>query len=85
VITFQADELPSVRYSLQFGSLAQARSYFSIPTAKEAGLASKVGKAQRLKAQGWSKKEIAKELGVSLSTIKRYLRRGGSSSLLTIV
>jgi hypothetical protein len=35
VITFQADELPGVRYSLRFGSLAEARNYFGVTTRKQ--------------------------------------------------
>jgi hypothetical protein len=74
VITFQAGDLPGTRFTLQFRSLGQARSYFQIPTAKEAGLASRVEEARRLRAQGYLQKQIAQAMGVSVSTVKRYLR-----------
>jgi hypothetical protein len=73
VISFQAGELPGVSYTLEFTSLAQARSYFGVPTAQEAGLASRAEKARRLRALGKTQKQIAQELGVSVSTVKRCL------------
>jgi hypothetical protein len=75
VITFHAGTLPGVSYTLQFDSLAQARSFFNIPTTAAAEIASRAERARRLKAEGWSKARIATELGVSPCTVKRYLRR----------
>jgi DNA-binding NarL/FixJ family response regulator len=62
-----------VSYTLEFTSLAQARSYFGVPTAQEAGLASRAEKACRLRVLGKTQKQIAQELGVSVSTVKRCL------------
>ena len=60
-------------YTLEFTSLAQARSYFGVPTSQEAGLASRAEKARRLRALGKTQKQIAQELGLSVSTIRRCL------------
>jgi hypothetical protein len=79
VITFHAGDLPGVRYTMSFRTLEQARSYFRIQTPTQAGLASRVEQAWRLKAMGHSKRQIAQELGVSLSAVKRYLRQQGGS------
>jgi hypothetical protein len=73
VITLHAGPLPGVRYAADFQSLAQARNFFHIPTPKQSDRASKTDQARQLRAQGKSNRQIAKELGVSLSTVKRYL------------
>jgi hypothetical protein len=84
VITFQAGALPGARYALEFGDLRQAREYFGLQSPSQAGLQTAIERAGRLKAQGYSKAAIAKEMNVSLSTVKRYLRRqGGSPGLLS--
>jgi hypothetical protein len=75
IITFHTGLLPGVRYHLQFQGLAEARSFFGIPTPQQAALASKAEQARRLRVQGRSIPQIAQEMGVSLSTAKRYLRR----------
>jgi DNA-binding NarL/FixJ family response regulator len=77
VITFQCDSLPNVRYTLEFRSLEQARKYFQIQTPTQASFEARVEQVRRLKAQGYSKGEIAQALSVSVSTVKRYLRRAG--------
>lgn len=77
VITFQAGRLPGVRYTAQFGCLAQARDFFGIPTTRSANLAARAEKACQLKKEGKTRREIAAAMNVSVSTVKRYLRRGG--------
>jgi hypothetical protein len=77
VITFQCDSLPNVRYAVEFRSLAQARTYFQVQTPTQASLEARVEQARRMKAQGHSRGEIAQALSVSVSTVKRYLRRAG--------
>jgi DNA-binding NarL/FixJ family response regulator len=62
---------------MEFRTLEQARRFFQVQTPAQAGLAGQVEQAWRLKAQGRSRTQIAEELGVSLSTVKRYLRRQG--------
>jgi hypothetical protein len=79
VFTFHAGELPGVRYTLEFDSLAQARGYFRVGTAAQATRASQVERARRLRATGKTIKEIAAVLDVSVSTAKRYLRAGRGS------
>jgi hypothetical protein len=77
VITFHAGDLPGVRYTLQFDSLGRARNYFGIQTARKARASSGAEKAWQLKALGWSRVKIVEALGVSLFTVKRYIRQGG--------
>jgi hypothetical protein len=74
VITFQAGALPGVAYTLEFRSLGQARNYFKVATPARAGRQARVERARRLRAQGLPRARIAEALGVSLSSIKRYLR-----------
>jgi hypothetical protein len=74
VITFQYGALPDVQYTREFRSIAQARSYFGIPTRRRSEAESRASEARRLKTLRLPSSRIAEELGVSLSTIKRYLR-----------
>lgn len=73
IITFHMGDLPGVKYRVQFTSLEQARRFFGIPTAQTDRMA-KIERAKRLKVQGQFQKDIAKELGVSARTIRRYLK-----------
>jgi hypothetical protein len=75
VFTFQAGDLPGVRYSMEFRTLEQARNFFRIQTPAQVELASRVERAWRLRATGHSNGQIAQELGVSVRTVKRYLKR----------
>jgi hypothetical protein len=74
IITFQYGALPDVRYTREFRSIAQARSYFGITTRRQSEAESRASKARHLKTLGLSSSGIAEELRVSLSSIKRYLR-----------
>jgi hypothetical protein len=85
VITFQADDLPGVQYAVEFHNLDQARKCFNVQTSAQASLASRVALARRLKAQGLSRTEVAQAMGISLSSVRRYLRReGGHGPLINI-
>jgi hypothetical protein len=75
IITFQLGDLPGVRYNVEFRSLEQARAYFRVPTRRQARrerLAEEVG---RLRALGLSRRQMARHLGISLSTVKRSFRQ----------
>jgi hypothetical protein len=79
VITFHAGELPGVKYTLEFLSLAPMRNYFQGQTPSQSAQASRAEQARRLKAMNKTNKTIAAELNVSVSTVKRYLKgREGS-------
>jgi hypothetical protein len=83
VITFQVGDLPEVRYTLQFGSLAEARAYFGIPTRRRSAAEARATRARRLKALGLTKEQIAGVMNVSLSSVKRYIRKDrGSRGLI---
>ena len=77
VITFQVGVLPGVHYTLEFGSLDQARRHFGIPTRRQSEAEARAAAARRLKALGLTNRRIASRLGVSLSTVKRCLRPAG--------
>jgi hypothetical protein len=77
VITVQAGALPGVRYALEFRSLKQARAFFGVACGKAAEVKAQAAEARRLKVLGRTRAEIAAALGVSPSTVKRYLRREG--------
>jgi DNA-directed RNA polymerase specialized sigma24 family protein len=83
IITFQVGNLPEVRYTLEFRSLAEARSYFGIPTRRRSAVETRAAVARQLKALGLSKARIAEDLGVSLSTVKRYLHDRGAHEPLS--
>lgn len=76
VITFQVGGLFEVEYKLQFGSLAEARAHFDIPTNRRRVADAKAAEARRLKANGLKNQEILAKVRVSDSTLKRYLRGG---------
>lgn len=76
VITFQAGALPGVQYTREFRALAEARSFFGTQTRKQAEIAAATTRARQLRALRWSHNQIAQALGISPSTVKRYLRRG---------
>lgn len=77
VITFHAGELPGVHYTREFLTLAQARSHFGILPSSQVAMQVRADEVLRLMALGKTKKQIAEALGVSLSTVKRDLRRQG--------
>jgi hypothetical protein len=77
VITFQVGDLPDVRYTREFRSLADARSYFGVPTRRRSAAEARAAEARRLKALGLSNSRIAATLRVSPATVKRYLRDRG--------
>jgi hypothetical protein len=80
VITFQADELPGVRYALRFESLAAARSYFGVATRQQSRRERLAAEVRLRKALGQRNGEISEALGISLSTFKRYARRGAGQN-----
>ncbi len=74
VITFYLGNLPGVCYSMEFTSLPQARQFFGFPNPMEARQASRGEQVRRCRAQGCTLMQIAEELCVSVSTVKRDLR-----------
>jgi DNA invertase Pin-like site-specific DNA recombinase len=81
IITFQVGDLPDVRHTRQFRTLAEARSYFNFPTRRVSAAEANAAKARRYKSMGLSNSKIAGRLNVSRSTVKRYLRWGGARNL----
>jgi hypothetical protein len=77
VITFQATEHPLIEYQQEFSTLAEAREFFDIPTARAMGAETTAEQVQAMKAAGKSQAETAKAVGKSPSTVKRSWNRGG--------
>jgi hypothetical protein len=71
VVTFQVGDLPDVRYTLQFRSLASARSHFRIPTRRQSAAEARRAEARRLKALGLTRAQIATAMNVSKESVKR--------------
>jgi hypothetical protein len=82
IITFQVGDLPEVRYTLQFRSIAEARSHFGIATRRRSAAEARQAEARRLKALGLTRAQIAAAMNVSKESVKRYLRTTGGSSTL---
>ena len=78
VITFQADTLPGVDYTLEFKNLDQTRAYFEIRRPAEAKLQIRIATARRMKAQGCTNAEIMECLSISRATVKRYINGKGA-------
>ena len=74
VITFHTGDLPGVRYTFQFRSLAKARDFFNVQTPTQATHSNRVEHVRRMRALGRTLKDTAQELNVSVATIKRDLR-----------
>ena len=81
VITFQVGALPGVRYDVEFDSLDQARSRFAVPTRRRSETEARVAEARRLKSLGLSNRRIASQLGVNISTVKRYINPKGAREI----
>jgi hypothetical protein len=79
VITFQCDQLPGVQYTWQCRGVSEARRFFRIETRRRSLADVRSVKARRLKALRLTNTRIAEEIGVSLSTVRRYLRDQGES------
>lgn len=73
VITFQAGELPGVRFDREFASLFEARAYSRVPTARAATVLARAATARRMCDAGASWAAIGAALGVSRATVARHL------------
>lgn len=74
VITFQCGGHPQLDYTAEFNCLGEARSFFGIPSARARKVATTRARIMALKADGFVQRKAAGEIGISLSTIKRYWR-----------
>jgi hypothetical protein len=72
VITFQCAAHPQLPYTQEFNSLAEARLFFSISSARQAQKATTSEMIKAAKGRGLTQQRVAEELKVSLSTVKRH-------------
>ncbi|MDB5312975.1 MAG: hypothetical protein JWO38_7177 [Gemmataceae bacterium] len=72
VITFQCAGHPHHPYDREFGALAEARAFFSLPSARHAAAAGRGEAVRTLKAAGLSQRVVAERLGLGLATVKRH-------------
>lgn len=77
VITQHPGDLPGVRFTATFEGLAALRGNLGLLPFTLAAREEKTDRARRLRAAGRTVREIAAELDVSPSSVKRYLRVGG--------
>jgi hypothetical protein len=75
VVTFHAGNLPGVQYTRQFQSLAEAAHFFGVVTPAKTQRVERIEQARQFRAQGRSIRQIADQIGVSPSTVKRYLQQ----------
>jgi hypothetical protein len=78
VITLHPGALPGVRYDVELTTLAQLRAFLRLPALAASERADRARRASQLKALGLTREGIARELKVSVSSVKRYLRGGVS-------
>jgi hypothetical protein len=77
VVTFQMGELPDVTYDAEFRTLAEARRHFQIPTGRELKTVDRATQILALRQRGLSQVETARELGISVRTVRNYERNEG--------
>jgi hypothetical protein len=72
IIMFQCAEFPDISLTQEFESIGEAREYFGIPTRRERLRQETAQKVQAGRQAGRTQKQVAKQLGVSIRTVKRY-------------
>jgi hypothetical protein len=75
VITFQMADLPSVTVDAEFSNLAGARRFFDISTHLAQRNASRSQQILELRKKGLTQAQTAKELGLSVRTVRNYERK----------
>ena len=75
VITFQCSDHPTLTYTAEFNTLAEARTYFGVQTRQERRSAQTRARVQAAKAKGLTQRMAAQETGLSLSTVKCYWKK----------
>jgi hypothetical protein len=72
VITFQCSEHPHMAYTAEFSSVGEARQFFRIPDRRGRQRLQHQHEIKAARERGLTQQEAAEQIGVSLSTIKRY-------------
>lgn len=74
VVTFHAGAIPGVSFDLVFDSLGKARNFFGIRSRRVMDRDGRAAQARMLRLEGLSLHEIKDRIGVSRSSVQRYLR-----------
>lgn len=74
VVTFHAGEIPGVTFDLAFDSLSQARAFFGIRSRRVMDRDLRAEQARMLRSRGLTLEEIMTRIGISRSSVQRYLR-----------
>ena len=72
VITFQMGALPGVIYDAEFDTLTQARRHFGVSSRRQQKKDDLAARVAALRHEGLTQAEIAKAIGVSERTVRRY-------------
>lgn len=75
VITLQCGQLPGVRYTKEFNTLAEARSYFRVRPQRERKKDELARRIAETRAAGLTQVETAARIGVSVRTVRAYEKR----------
>lgn len=72
IVMFQCDAHPTRNYDAEFNCLGEARKFFGIPDRREGRAADSSSAVRAGRRNGDSQTQVARKLGLSLSTVKRY-------------
>jgi hypothetical protein len=74
IVTFQCSARPDGDYDREFGTLAEARAFFGIPTARVRHRNETAARVRAERDRGKTQTVAAQSLEISLRTVKRYWR-----------
>ena len=77
IFTFQCAAHPYLSYTQEFHCLGEAREFFGIPTRNTHRRHLTMAHIQQAKAAGLTQRRTAQQVGVSLTTVKRYWHNTG--------
>lgn len=72
IITFQCSAFPRQPYDHEFDTLEEARQFYGIQAAREAGKQVTIQRVQHAKGEDLTQQETAQQLGLGLRTVQRY-------------
>jgi hypothetical protein len=72
VITYQSNDPLGTTYDIEFSNLAELREHFGLATKRTRSSNSTADNVMALSAKNLKQAEIAKQLGISVRTVRRY-------------
>ena len=76
VITLLCAGHPQLAYDAEFDSLAEARTFFGVPSRRAAAAATTAARVRAARAAGRTQAQAARELGLGIATVKRHWNGG---------